>query len=92
MSGLWLENERDLKDPHFGLCKPPVAAGTAAAKLRYDIVPGRASSSILVHRLESDLPAVKMAPLGRNLVHEEAVEVIRAWIEGLSGDCARVRT
>ncbi len=76
MSGLWLEAERDLKDSHAGICKPPVAAGTAAAKLRFDIVPGRADLSILAHRLESDLPAVKMAPLGRNLVHGEGVEAL----------------
>ena len=92
MSGLYLEAERDLADSHAGVCKPPVAAGTAAAKLRFDIVPGSSDASILVHRLESDLPAVKMAPLGRNLVHEEAVELIRAWIQGLAGDCARART
>jgi parallel beta-helix repeat protein len=92
MSGLFLEAERDLADSHAGVCKPPVAAGTAAAKLRFDIVPGSGDASILVHRLESDLPAVKMAPLGRSLVHQEAVELIRAWIQGLAGDCARART
>ncbi|MBC7752850.1 MAG: right-handed parallel beta-helix repeat-containing protein [Moraxellaceae bacterium] len=87
MSGLWLELERDLKSPHVGICKHPVAAGTAAAKLKYDIVPGNPDQSILIRRLRSQRPANKMPELGRNLVHQEGVQLIENWIRQLDGTC-----
>jgi parallel beta-helix repeat protein len=87
MSGLWLELERDLKSPHAGICKHPVAAGTAAAQLKYDIVPGQPDKSILIRRMRSERPANKMPELGRNLVHEEGVQLIEAWIKEMPGQC-----
>lgn len=87
MSGLWLELERDLKSPHAGICKHPVAAGTAAAKLKYDILPGSPEKSILVRRMHSERPANKMPELGRNLVHAQGVELIEDWIKQMNGKC-----
>jgi uncharacterized repeat protein (TIGR03806 family) len=72
----------------FGVCKPPVAAGGGSGGLPYAIVPGDPDQSILVYRLASTDPGVMMPELGRNLVHDEAVALIRQWIEELPGDCA----
>ncbi len=68
-------------DPYkLGLMKPPVAAGKASGILLYDIVPGKPEASILLHRMKSTTPDVMMPELGRTLVHEEGVELIRQWI------------
>lgn len=87
MSGLWLELEREAKSQHTGLCKHPVAAGTAAAKLKYDIVPGQPEKSILVRRMKSGRPANKMPEVGRNLVHAQGVQLVEDWIREMSGAC-----
>lgn len=71
----------------LGLCKPPVAAGRGSGGRRFDVAPGRADASILVHRLASTDPGVMMPELGRTLVHEEGLARVRAWIDGLEGDC-----
>ncbi len=71
----------------LGACKPPVATGPASDNLRYDIVPGDPDSSILVYRISSTAPAIKMPQLGRNLVQDEGVALIRDWVTSLSGSC-----
>jgi len=50
-------------------------------------VPGDPDSSILAVRIGSTEPAVKMPQLGRNLVQDEAVALIRDWITALPGSC-----
>jgi uncharacterized repeat protein (TIGR03806 family) len=85
-SGLFLDiTETDLT--HLGVCKPPVATGPASAGLAYDIVPGDPDSSIMVYRISSTAPAVKMPQLGRNLVQDEAVALIRSWVSAMTGTC-----
>jgi uncharacterized repeat protein (TIGR03806 family) len=74
----------------YGVCKAPVAAGGGSGGRAYNIVPGLPDESILVLRLESTEPDVRMPEVGRQLVHEESVAVIRAWIEAMPGDCATV--
>jgi hypothetical protein len=71
---------------HQGLCKSPNSAGKVGY-LRYDLVPGRPDESILIYRLESTAPKVSMPALGRDVVHEEGVELLRQWIGSLSGTC-----
>jgi uncharacterized repeat protein (TIGR03806 family) len=71
----------------LGICKPPVAAGPATGSLQFDVVPGDPDSSILAVRIASTQPAVKMPQLGRNLVEDEAVALIREWITALPGAC-----
>ena len=73
--------------PSFGLCKTPIAAGPGSGGHRYDIVPGNPDESILIYRMES-LRADEMMPeLGRSIVHDDGVALIREWIETLDGDC-----
>lgn len=79
----------DETDPtRIGRCKPPVAAGGATANLRFDVVPGQPDASILLHRMLATEPAIAMPEIGRSVVHTEAVDLVRAWIAGMSGDCS----
>jgi len=73
-------------DPYsYGICKTPVAAGQGSCGLQYDIVPGMPDQSILICRLESVDPSVRMPELGRSLVHTESAALIRSWITALPG-------
>lgn len=68
-------------DPvRYGVEKRPVAAGRASADLEFDIAPGAPDRSILVHRLASTDPGVMMPELGRSLVDDDGLAVIRQWI------------
>lgn len=67
----------------YGVFKPPVAAGRGSGGLRYDIVPGEPDQSILVYRIASTHPDVMMPELGKRLVHEEGVTLIREWVASL---------
>ena len=67
----------------LGINKSPIAAGKASGDKLYDIVPGDPDASILVYRMESNDPEVKMPEMGRTLIHKEGVELIRQWISSL---------
>lgn len=78
-SGLYLNLEE--RDPSaLGVGKRPVAAGRASANLAFAIAPGQPDQSILVHRMASTEPGVLMAPLGRSLVDEEGLALVREYI------------
>jgi uncharacterized repeat protein (TIGR03806 family) len=64
----------------LGIGRRPVSAGRGSGELLFDVVPGHPEQSILLHRMMSNEPGVAMPELGRTLVHEEAVTVIRQWI------------
>lgn len=64
----------------FGVYRAPVATGPGSGGLDYDIVPGRPEESIIVHRISSTDPKAMMPELGKRMVHEEAVELIRQWV------------
>ena len=86
ISGLFLTTLT--KDPnHLGICKSPVSAGSGSGGNNYDIVPGNPDASILVYRMESLNPGEMMPELGRTMVHEEGVALIREWIASLEGGC-----
>lgn len=78
-SGMFLEHTQT--DPErLGIGKPPVAAGRGSGNRRFGIVPGKPNESILVFRMESDDPGIRMPELGRQLPHREGLELIREWI------------
>lgn len=82
-TGLYLHD--DITEPRiYGVCKLPIAAGTATGGRQYDIVPGRPDDSILVYRIESTNPGEMMPELGRSLVHAEGVAVVRDWIGAMT--------
>jgi uncharacterized repeat protein (TIGR03806 family) len=65
----------------LGVYKSPVAAGRGSGDRLHDIVPGEPDRSILVLRLESVDPGVMMPELGRTMVDEEGLALVRRWIE-----------
>ncbi len=69
---------------HVGICKRPNSAGVMG-DLEFDLVPGEPGQSILLFRMESVAPKVMMPQIGRDVVHEEGVELIREWIASLAG-------
>ncbi|MBM4205778.1 MAG: hypothetical protein FJ194_16785 [Gammaproteobacteria bacterium] len=85
-SGLWLDaHTTDTRQ--MGQCKAPIAAGRGTGGRLFSVVPGRPDESILLWRMETSDPATRMPEVGRSLVHDEGVELIRAWIESLPGAC-----
>ena len=89
-SALLLDGSHDLKI-NMGVCKTPVAAGGGAGSMKYSIVPGSPEESILMYRMLSDQPDEMMPELGRSLVHEKGIEIIRDWITQMPGSCPKVQ-
>lgn len=85
-SGMFTEFWREV-NATYGVCKPPVAAGAGSGGLQYDLVPGNADASIAVFRMNSNEPNVRMPEIGRSIIHDEAVELVRNWLNSLSGGC-----
>lgn len=85
-SGLYLTFS-ETRALELGICKPPVAAGRGSGGRAFGIVPGQPDASIMVFRLESVEPDIRMPELGRNLVDAEGVAIVRAWIASLPGSC-----
>jgi uncharacterized repeat protein (TIGR03806 family) len=67
----------------FGIMKAPVAAGRGSGGLAYDIVPGSPEQSILLFRTASTDPGIMMPELGKRLVHDEGVQLVREWIAAM---------
>jgi len=70
----------------WGVGKRPVAAGRASGGFDFAIEPGHPERSILVHRMASTDPGVMMPELGRTLVDERGVALMREWISGMEAD------
>ncbi|MEQ8800754.1 MAG: hypothetical protein RLP45_01810, partial [Haliea sp.] len=85
-SGMFLEFWREVNST-YGICKPPVAAGAGSGGLQFDFVPGDADTSITVFRMDSNDPDVRMPEIGRSIIHDEAVALVREWLNSLSGGC-----
>lgn len=85
-SGLYLDHNQPM-GLNFGLCKLPVAAGSGTGNRRFDIVPGKPDESIITYRMASTNPAERMPEIGRSTAHDEAVALMRKWIERTSGSC-----
>ena len=85
-SGLYLDAATPA-GPSLGLCKPPVAAGQGTGGFSHDIDPGRPDSSILIFRTGSTDPGAMMPELGRALVHDEGLALLRRWIASMPPGC-----
>jgi len=66
-------------------CNQPISYGGQG--LSWIISPGKADESIMIQRMEAvpDGSGDQMPPLGRDLVHSEGVELIKAWINAHPG-------
>lgn len=67
----------------FGVYKSPVASGRGSGGRLHDIAPGDPDGSILLYRVSSDEPAIRMPSLSRNMVDHDAVALLHAWIEAM---------
>jgi uncharacterized repeat protein (TIGR03806 family) len=81
-SGLYLQLE-ETRPSALGVNKRPVAAGRGSGNLDFSIAPGDPDASILVHRMASVEPGVMMPELGRSLVHDEGLALVRAYVAEL---------
>lgn len=81
-SGLYL-GWRETDPRGWGVHKRPTAAGRASGENFYVIEPGAPDKSILVHRIESTEPGVLMPELGRTVVDERGLQLIRDWIAAM---------
>jgi len=85
-SGLHLNPDNE-SQPHLGICKNAVAAGSGTGGRKYDITPGEPDNSIFLYRMETRDPSAMMPELGRSLVHDEGVDLIKQWISKMDGVC-----
>ncbi len=75
-------------DPlRLGRCKNPTAAGQGTGGRPHIVDPGAPDNSVLVFRVESTDPVLRMPELGRSRVDAAAVAVLRAWIGSMEGEC-----
>ena len=81
-SGLFLDSLQ-AESLGLGVNKRPVAAGPGSGGFEFAILPGASAHSILPFRMESLDPGIMMPELGRSLVHEEGLAVIREWIDAM---------
>ncbi|MEM9457893.1 MAG: hypothetical protein AAGF11_27185 [Myxococcota bacterium] len=77
-------------DPaELGVCKVPAAAGPGTGGRAYDIVPGHPDQSIVVHRMASTDPEIKMPELPSLLADDFGVELVSEWIRQMpERDCS----
>lgn len=87
-SGLWLGWQ--ITDPYeFGVCRNPVAAGGGTGGRGWDIVPGDPDASIMIFRMESTDPEIKMPELPSVLADMTGASLIREWIASMAPvDCS----
>lgn len=73
-----------IEDPHeFGVCRRPVAAGAGSGGYFYDIVPGEPDQSIVIFRMSSTDPDVKMPELPTQTSDDLGVRLMREWIRSM---------
>lgn len=72
----------------FGVCKVPAAAGPGAGGRPLDIVPGNPDESIVVFRMASTDPEIKMPEVPTLLSDDFGVQLITEWIAAMPpNDC-----
>ena len=64
----------------YGVCKGPVAAGDGTGGFYNDILPGHPEESIIVHRMKSTDPEIKMPEIPNRLPHQAGIELVSEWI------------
>ncbi|HGG57153.1 MAG TPA: hypothetical protein ENK31_05100 [Nannocystis exedens] len=67
----------------LGICKLPVAAGPGTGGYGHDIVPGSPDQSIIVFRMDSLDPDIKMPELPNRVIDSAGVNLIREWIAAM---------
>ena len=70
----------------WGVCRAPVAAGPGSGGRRHDIVAGDPDASIMVYRMASTDPKIKMPELPTVTSDKQGTQLIRDWIASLPAD------
>lgn len=73
-------------DVHLGICKIPAAAGAGSGARSFGIVPGAPDDSIVMFRMESLDPDIKMPEIPTRQLHPEGIQLIRDWIAAMPPD------
>ena len=74
----WEDNPID-----YGVCRSPVAAGAGAGGFEYDIDPGNPDESIMIYRVSSTDPDVKMPELPNLLPPTDGIALLTEWIAAM---------
>ena len=67
-----------------GICKGTVAAGSGTGSLQYDVVPGKPEQSIMIFRMKSTDPEIKMPEIPNLLPDQSGIQLISEWITSLA--------
>ena len=81
-SGLFLEYT-EASPTKIGIGKHPTAAGRGSGDAAVVIEPGAPDASILTYRMASTEAGVAMPELGRAVVDEDGLALVRDWIAGM---------
>jgi uncharacterized repeat protein (TIGR03806 family) len=68
----------------LGVCRVPTAAGPGSGGHEYDVVPGDPDASVMVFRLSSTAPELKMPQLPTVTSDASGVALIREWIAAMA--------
>ena len=82
-SGLYLSYTKT-NSRKRGVFKPSIATGKGSCDFIYDIVPGHPEESILIYRMKSNDPSVRMPEIGRSIVHTEGLNLLERYIKELA--------
>ena len=85
--GYW-DTDPGLNPPsNWGVCVTPSSCSCCEG-LSFDVVPGAPASSLMLCRVESTEDEVRMPPTSE-LVHDEGVGLLRAWVNGMDPAACR---
>lgn len=66
-----------------GICKGTVAAGSGTGALEYDVVPGKPEESIMIFRMKSTDPEIKMPEIPNLLPDQAGIQLVSEWIAAM---------
>jgi uncharacterized repeat protein (TIGR03806 family) len=79
-----LDLRQEITDPYaLGTCRQPVAAGPGSGGHIYDVVPGSPDTSIMIFRVESTDPELKMPEVPTLTSDADGVALLHDWIAAM---------
>ncbi len=79
----WVNDPDSLPAAQWGLGKRPVAAGRGSGEREFVVKPGDPDGSIMPYRMASTEAGIAMPEVGRHLVHDDGLALIRQWISAM---------
>lgn len=82
----------EITDPlDLGICRVPSAAGPGSGGNTFDVLPGSPDKSIMIYRVESTDPQIKMPELPTSTVDKKGAALLREWIASMPPDACNVK-